>query len=476
MGPQTISPLGEGISAAVLAQLREGVIVTDRAGAIRYVNDAAREMHGVAELAVEPDDYSERYRLFTLDGQPYPSRQLPLARAVAGDTVIDAPWIIRRPDGSEVHAVGSAKPLIGADGAQVGAVLTIRDETERSRAQADLRASEETVRAFFETAGIYTAVIDLDGDDFRIVMGNGRMAAAFGLERLCGQSGRDLLGDERATLIKQGLDRALESADATVVEYPWAVGESERWFVATITAMRNSRNRLFLASLDITDRKAAERDLAAALRSKDVLLHEVNHRVKNSLQIITSLLALQERMGDEVLAGHLREARGRVETVARVHERLYDTSAHDRVEIVGYLEDLLTHVVASVGQSDAVSFAFSHRGGQVELGVEFSVPLALILVELSMNAAKYAFPEGQAGTVRVETAVGDNRLELTISDDGVGMDAATGKNGSGLGMRIVRALAAQLQADISYVPVAVGTAFRLSMPLPADSKPAIAAA
>lgn len=461
-----VGNLDVSVSIAVLDQLREGIIVTDRSGAIRYVNEAARAMHGVAELDVEPENYSERYHLFTLKGESHPFEELPLARAVRGETVEDAPWIIRRPDGSEVHAVGNAKPLLGPKGEQVGAVLTIRDETERHRAQVELRESEETVRAFFETAGIYTAVIDVEDDDFRMVMGNGRMAAAFGLEALCGQSGRALLGEERGSLILKALKRALVSEDPTVVEYPWGKDGSERWFVATITAMRNASGRVFLASLDITDRKAAERDLTQALKTKEVLLHEVNHRVKNSLQIITSLLQLQERVGDEVLASHLREARGRVETVARVHERLYDTSAHNRVEIVAYLEDLLTSVVASVGRRDEVQYEFSHRGGTVELGVEYSVPLALILVELAMNAAKYAFPHGRAGAVRVTTEVEDGKLLLTVSDNGVGMDASEQDDRSGLGMRIVRALSAQLRADAAYLPCEDGTAFQLAMPLP----------
>ncbi|MGI8944427.1 MAG: sensor histidine kinase [Qipengyuania sp.] len=466
-----VGKLGESLSNAVLDQLREGIIVTDRDGAIRYVNDAARSIHGVAELDVGPEEYSQRYHLFTLDGEPHPFEELPLARAVRGETVLDTRWIIRRSDGTDIHAVGNAKPLLDEEGEQVGAVLTIRDETERNRTQAELRESEETVRAFFETAGVYTAVLEVEDEDFLMVMGNGRMARALGLDQLSGQSARALLGDDRAQGILEGLRTALDREQPTVIEYPWPVGEDERWFVATLTAMRNRPGRLFHVSLDISDRKAAERDLAQALKTKDVLLHEVNHRVKNSLQIITSLLQLQERVGDEVLANHLREARGRVETVARVHERLYDTSAHDRVEVSSYLEDLLTNVVASVGRKDSIRYEFSHSGGSVELGVEYSVPLALILVEMAMNAAKYAFPGDKAGTVRVETSVASGTLTLTVSDDGVGMGSSLDMEGSGLGMRIVRALSSQLRADSAYLPRERGTAFQLSMPLPKESDP-----
>lgn len=461
-----IFDLGRVASSVVLDQLSEGIIVTDEAGAIRFVNEAARAMHGVAELDVAPEDYADRYHLFTVEGEPHPFEDLPLARAVGGETIVDAPWVIRRPDGTEIYAVGSAKPLTGEDGEQIGAVLTIRDETESFRARNELRESEETVRAFFETAGVYAAVIDLDGDDFRLVMGNALMASALGLEELNGQSGRGALGEELAEEILTGLQATASSDEPVIVEFPWNLGGGERWFVTTITRMDETEGRLFLASLDITDRKTAERDLAAALESKDLLLHEVNHRVKNSLHIISSLLELQESTGDAELTAGLREARGRVETVARVHERLYQTSAHDRVEVVGYLEDLLTHVVASVGQREGIAFEFRRSFGEVELGVDHSVPLGLILVEIAMNAVKYGFPAGMTGKVTVETKVADGHLSLTICDDGVGIEAGPKKTGSGLGQQIVRALAQQLHAEIGYLDRERGTAFSLTMPLP----------
>lgn len=461
-----IFDLGQVASTVVLDQLSEGIIVTDEGGAIRFVNEAARAIHGVAELDVEPKDYSERYSLFTVDGQPHPFEDLPLARAVGGETVIDAPWVIRRPDGTEVYAVGSAKPLIGDDGEQIGAVLTIRDETESFRTRSELRRSEETLRAFFETTSVYAAVVDLDEDDFTLTMGNSRMARAFGLEVLNGQSGRNILGDKRTDRVMADFRRAASSEGPSIFEFPWTADGGDRWFFTTITKMRGSADRLFVASVDITDRRAAERALAAALESKEILLHEVNHRVKNSLQIIISLLELQEEADEGELAEKLREARGRVETVARVHERLYKTSAHDRVEIVDYLEDLLVHVVASVGGRRGIEFVFEKDGRGVELGVEYSIPLGLILVEIAMNAVKYAFPGRKGGRVSVETDIGDGTLQLTISDDGIGMDAAPKGKGSGLGQEIVRALSAQINGETRYLARDRGTAFRLNIPLP----------
>jgi len=118
--------------ATTLQQLTDGVVVADAAGRITFVNAAARDLHGVAELGVAVAGYSAAYHLLTIDGDPYPPEELPLARAVLrGETVVDAEWRIRRPDGSEIVAQGSAAPIAGADGARRGAVLTLRDVTDR---------------------------------------------------------------------------------------------------------------------------------------------------------------------------------------------------------------------------------------------------------------------------------------------------------------------------------------------------------
>ncbi len=113
---------------AILQQLNEGVIIVDSQGRITFVNDRARELHGVEQLDVGPDDYAQAYALLRDDGTTYPSLELPLARAVLNDeTVVDAPWCIRRPDGVLVHVEGSARPVRGRDGEKIGAVLTLHE-------------------------------------------------------------------------------------------------------------------------------------------------------------------------------------------------------------------------------------------------------------------------------------------------------------------------------------------------------------
>ncbi|HYW33214.1 MAG TPA: PAS domain-containing protein, partial [Gemmatimonas sp.] len=199
--------------AAALAQLAEGVILTDEHGRITFVNDAAARLHGVARLDVAPEAYADTYHLLTEEGEPFPSTELPLARAVLrGETVVDARWRIRRPDGSEIVAVGSARPVLGSAGEQLGAVLTVRDDTLRVEAEA-ARREVEGERA--RTAGFLEAMTDahfvLDRE-FRFVSVN---AAS---ERTLMRTRDQLIGRVIWDAFPEAVGTAFESAYRRVVE------------------------------------------------------------------------------------------------------------------------------------------------------------------------------------------------------------------------------------------------------------------
>jgi len=148
---------------SILQQLSEGVIIAGPDGKLLFVNEAAERLHGVRTFDVAPDDYSETYHLFTMGGQPYPFSDLPLVQAVRdGRTVEDARWRICRPDGSEVVAIGSARPLI-QDGQQIGAILNVRDDSKRFEAERRLRESEERLCLIIDAATDY-AIFTADAD------------------------------------------------------------------------------------------------------------------------------------------------------------------------------------------------------------------------------------------------------------------------------------------------------------------------
>jgi PAS domain S-box-containing protein len=145
--------------------LADGVVVSDAAGRLTYVNPAAARLHGVADVGVPLDEWSARYHLFTLDDRPYPSAELPLARAaLGGETVSDAVWRIRRTDGTDVIAEGTASPLVAGDGTRVGAILVLRDVTTREGLRGALATSEAEFRALSTASPAGTFRADLVGN------------------------------------------------------------------------------------------------------------------------------------------------------------------------------------------------------------------------------------------------------------------------------------------------------------------------
>jgi PAS domain S-box-containing protein len=151
----------------VLANIADGVILVDQSGRITFVNETAARIHGAERIGISPDEWPESYGLLRVDGTPYPGDELPLARALRNnETIPDAEWLIRRPDGAVVHAQGSAAPIVDAGGRTVGAVLTVRDVTEQRRREREReqlleerdRALEEVRNAMHHRSRFYASM------------------------------------------------------------------------------------------------------------------------------------------------------------------------------------------------------------------------------------------------------------------------------------------------------------------------------
>jgi two-component sensor histidine kinase len=200
----------------------------------------------------------------------------------------------------------------------------------------------------------------------------------------------------------------------------------------------------------------ASRDRYAALAAeREVLLREVNHRVGNSLQIIASLLHLQANSTtqDDVKAA-LTNAMGRVAAVAQVHRRLYTSHDLKSVLLNQYLEALLEDLRRSA-EGNKMS-RLTLKAEPIEIDPDRAVAIGIIVNELVMNAVKYAYPDG-AGPIHVELKPDGDDLVVAIADDGVGLNAKTDPRSTGMGQRIVSAMAAKLDATAERDPDHHGT-------------------
>jgi two-component sensor histidine kinase len=214
----------------------------------------------------------------------------------------------------------------------------------------------------------------------------------------------------------------------------------------------------------------ASRDRFAALAAeRELLLREVNHRVGNSLQIIASLLHLQANSAtQEDVKAALTNAMGRVAAVAQVHRRLY--TSHDLKSVVlnQYLESLLDDLRRSA-EGNRMS-RLTLKSEPIEIDPDRAVAIGIIVNELVMNAVKYAYPDG-SGPIHVDLCTEGDALVLSISDNGVGDNGKSDPRSTGMGQRIVSAMATKLEASVTRDPDHAGTRIVLRFP---RSKPAAA--
>jgi two-component sensor histidine kinase len=206
-------------------------------------------------------------------------------------------------------------------------------------------------------------------------------------------------------------------------------------------------------------------------------LREVNHRVGNSLQIIASLLHLQaSTTTQEDVKAALTNAMGRVAAVAQVHRRLYTSHDLKSVLLNLYLDALLEDLRRSAAGNRMSRLTL--KAESVEIDPDRAVAIGIIVNELVMNAIKYAYPDG-AGPIHVELSAHGDDLVLAIADNGVGLNVQTDPRSTGMGQRIVSAMASKLEATVERDPTHAGTRIVLRfrrVNTPAAAKPASAVA
>jgi two-component sensor histidine kinase len=215
---------------------------------------------------------------------------------------------------------------------------------------------------------------------------------------------------------------------------------------------------------DVSTKREHDRRILASLKEKEVLLKEVHHRVKNNLQVISSLLSLQAQHTRDVSARRLfADSQSRVQSIALVHEALYRSKDLARIRLDEYVHNLVERLFhAHSGPGDQIRASLDLSG--VELSVGRAIPCGLIINELVTNALKYAFPDGRLGTVEVALRHVDAKIELVVGDDGVGLPPEVDPRGTAsLGLDLVLTFAEQLEAEVD-VQRQYGTRFCFRFP------------
>jgi len=503
---------------ALMQALPVGVAVVDAGGGHVQGNAAYEQVWGSPRPAAHSISDYAIYKAWWCDsGEPVRPDDWASARAVQrGETVVGQLLEIERFDGTRAFVSNCAAPIRDAHGQVVGSAVAIMDVTALRQAEEALAKSRRRAEILAETAVRLLAsrepqrVVEelcrkvMDFLDCQVFFnflveeraGRLRLNACAGIPEaearniewldfgvaVCGCAARDgcrivaedvqRTPDPRTELVKSFGVQAYACHPLTVQErvigtLSFGTRSRPRFSDDELAMMASVADLVAIAM----NRIQAEERIRASLREKEVLLKEVHHRVKNNMQIISSLVGLQaDALADSAFRGVFEDLRDRVRSMALVHEKLYQSESLAQVEFAQYARSLLTYLWRAHGDA-AAGVRLTLELQPVWLSVEAAVPCGLILNELAVNALKHAFPnedaetprrvegsEGEEGErekkegreVRVTLRAGpEGRVSLGVGDNGVGLPPGLDwRRGRSLGLRTVQMLTGQLGAAV----------------------------
>jgi PAS domain S-box-containing protein len=437
----------------------DGIIISDEKDRYVYLNEAYAKIYGYPEEEL----IGETWRKLTTP-ELIPPTELELDRTVHNKNIGmfsgEVPGV--RKDGTIIPIEVRGTGLWDENGSYEGHICIVRDITERKRAEEELLKFKLGIERLDE-------VVFITNIDGTIIYAN----PAF--EKIYGYNREETLG-KTPRIIKSGLllSEAYKPFWDTLLAKKVVNGELvNKTKDGRLLNIGGSANPIldnngniigFLAiQRDITERKRAEEKIEASLKEKETLLREIHHRVKNNMQIVSSLLGLQaESIKEKKYLEMFRDSRNRIMSMYIIHEKLYRSRDLEKIEFNEYIRDLANGLLQSHGV-EAGKVGLNINVGDTSLGIDFAIPCGLIINELITNSLKYAFPDGRDGKISIILhPLGKKMFELVVSDNGIGIPGGVDfRKTESLGLRLVTILAEnQLHGQIDLNRTG-GTEFKI---------------
>lgn len=374
---------------------------------------------------------------------------------------------LRRKDGTTVWVESVIRPFFDSAERFLGFTGVSRDISERHRAEHERARTQQFLSLILDAIPDPVFVKD---SNHQFVMVNSALSAILGhpAEEIVGRRDEDFVSREEAEIFLSRDRLVLETGVVDLFEERLTDGQGLVHILLTRKGLfvDSSGNRFIVGIIrDVTTDKGNEQRLRQSLQEKEVLLKEVHHRVKNNLQVISSLLFLQKDcVSDPVIQGMFEESRNRIASMALVHEELYRSGDLARVDIKEYLERLAPKIVQSLRGNKSIGFALSLT--ECRVTVDKAIPFGLIVNELVTNAVKHGFVGRDSGNIRVTVDLEDGLARLMVEDDGVGLPEGFHPDMvKSLGMQLVVQLTRQLRGSLTFGSGSEGAIFRLTFPL-----------
>lgn len=411
-------------------------------GRIAWTDEVYR-IHGLTPAQYDPNDLG-RNIAFYVAGDDVVIAQA-FKQAVERGIAYDLELRFRNAQGEDkwVRTIGQPERV---DGSTVRVFGNIMDITERVRTAAALRQATAQLQAIFQAMPDIFLRLARDGTLLDCLAGS-RADLYAPPEIFVGKHVEHVLPPELAKRFMAAVEQSIATGSLSSFDYPLDVPAGKKIFEARLVPFPG--NQAVAVIRDITERKLAEMQIAAALREKEVLLKEISHRVKNNLQVVSSLLSMQAHAAkDPSVHALLSDSADRVRSIALVHEQLYKAKSLSQISYPAYIEQLVAYL-SNAYDPQSRRVPIRTEIDDLSFSVESAVPLGLIITELVANAYKHAFPGDAAGEIRVSLRGLPNGLvQLVVRDTGCGLSPRKEGSASSLGLRLVGSLADQLDGRL----------------------------